>query len=149
MFQIRAATNEDQESIQQIYISFVGVQANQIEACWEQLIRAGGLLVAQAEGVIVGFGGVDLQAAEQLKWLYILPEYQGIGLGSQLLQHLEAIGWEAGLKLLRLHAAPASVEFYRKRGYRDVGDEELIGHDHEGVEMWKERRVGQQLTPET
>jgi GNAT superfamily N-acetyltransferase len=139
MFQIRAATNEDQESIQQIYISFVGVQANQIEACWEQLIRAGGLLVAQAEGVIVGFGGVDLQAAEQLKWLYILPEYQGIGLGSQLLQQLEAIGWEAGLKLLRLHAAPASVEFYRKRGYRDVGDDELIGHDHEGVEMWKER----------
>ena len=139
MFQIRSATTEDQESIEQIYISFVGLQANQIEAGWEQLIRSGGLLVAQAEGVIVGFGGIDLQAAEQLKWLYILPEYQGTGLGSQLLQHLETIGWETGLKLLRLHAAPAAVEFYRKRGYRAVAEGELIGHDHEGVEMWKER----------
>ena len=149
MFQIRAATTEDQESIQQIYISFVDLQANQIEACWEQLIRSGGLLVAQAEGVIVGFGGIDLQAAEQLKWLYILPGHQGTGLGSRLLQHLETIGWKAGLKLLRLHAAPGSVEFYRKRGYRDVGDDELIGHEHDGVEMWKERESVNKLTPET
>ena len=139
MFRIRAAKAEDQESIQQIYISFVGLQANQNTASWEQLIRSGGLLIAQAEGGIVGFGGIDLQAAEQLKWLYILPGYQGTGLGSQLLQHLETIGWEAGLKLLRLHAAPASVEFYQKRGYRAVGEGELIEHDHEGVEMWKER----------
>ena len=139
MFQIRTATTEDQESIQQIYISLVGLQANQNTACWEQLIRSGGLLVAQAEGVIVGFGGIDLQAAEQLKWLYVLPGYQGTGLGSRLLQHLEKIGWEARLSFLRLHAAPASVEFYRKRGYRAVEEGELIGHDHEGVEMWKER----------
>ena len=91
------------------------------------------------EALIQRFGGIDLQAAEQLKWLYILPGYQGTGLGSRLLQHVEKIGWEAGLSFLRLHAAPASVEFYRKRGYRAVEEGELIGHDHEGVEMWKER----------
>ena len=142
MFQIRAATTEDQESVQQIYIFFVGLQANQNTACWEQLIRSGGLLVAQAEGVIVGFGGIDLQAAEQLKWLYILPGYQGTGLGSRLLQHLEKIGWEAGLSFLRLHAAPASVEFYQRQGYRVVEGVEQIGHDHDGVEMWKERESG-------
>src|SRR3982074_780510 len=117
MFQTRTATTEDQESIQQIYISLVGLQANQNTACWEQLIRSGGLLVAQTEVVIVGFGGIDLQAAEQLKWLYVLPGSQGAGLGSRLLQHLGKIGWEAGLSFLRLHAAPASVEFYRERGY--------------------------------
>ena len=139
MFQIRPARTEDQESIQQIYISFVGPQANQNKSSWEQLIRAGGLFVAQAEGVIIGFGGIDLHAAEQLKWLYLLPRYQGAGLGSQLLQRLEKIGWEAGLSFLRLHAAPAAVEFYRKRGYRAVEEVEQIGHDHEGVEMWKER----------
>ena len=139
MFQIRPARTEDRESIQQIYVSFVGPQANPDQNGWEQLIRAGGLLVSEAEGLIIGFGGIDLDAAEQLKWLYIVPRYQGAGLGSQLLQHLEKIGWEAGLSFLRLHAAPAAVEFYRKRGYRAVDEVELIGHDHEGVEMWKQR----------
>ncbi len=139
MFQIRHAKTEDQEYIQQIYISFVGPQASQNRACWELLIRAGGLFVAEVEGAIIGFGGIDLHAAEQLKWLYLLPRYQGAGLGSRLLQQLEKIGWEAGLSFLRLHAAPAAVEFYRKHGYRAVEEMEQIGHDHEGVEMWKER----------
>jgi GNAT superfamily N-acetyltransferase len=139
MFRIRRAKTEDQESIQQIYLSFVGPQANQNESSWEQLIRAGGLFVAQAESVIIGFGGIDLHAAEQLKWLYLLPGYQRAGLGSRLLQRLEKTGWEAGLSFLRLHAAPAAVEFYRKHGYRVVAEVEQIGHDHEGVEMYKER----------
>jgi N-acetylglutamate synthase-like GNAT family acetyltransferase len=141
MFEIRPAKPDDQESIQQIYTSFVGVQANQNRVGWEQLIRAERLLVARTEGVIIGFGGIDLQAAEQLKWLYILPRYQGGGLGSRLLQKLENIGWEAGLDVLRLHAAPTAVEFYRKRGYRAVDEDELIGHDHEGVELWKQHEA--------
>ena len=137
MFEIRTAKVEDKESIQRVYGSLVGSQSAQNENSWDQLIQAGGLLVAEIEGRIVGFGGIDLNAAEQVKWLYLLPEFQGRRLGSKILQRLESIGWEAGLSSLRLHSAPQAVEFYGSQGYKVVGATEQLGHDHEGVEMVK------------
>jgi GNAT superfamily N-acetyltransferase len=118
MFEIRTARVEDQDSIQQIYISAVGAQAAINEAQWDRLIQAGGFLVAQMANRIIGFGGIDVDAKVQLKWLYLLPQYQRAGIGSQLLHRLEAIGWAAGLSLLRLHSAPGAIEFYRRHGYK-------------------------------
>ena len=138
MFEIRPAKIEDKEYIQKVYLSVIGHQGNQDEASWARLIRAGGLFVAEDDGRIIGFGGIDVQAAEQLKWLYLLRQYQRAGLGSKILQRLEEIGWESGLSSLRLHSAPQAVEFYRRHGYRTVEPMDLIGHDHEGVEMAKE-----------
>jgi len=139
MFEIRTANAEDKASIRRIYISVVGSQHGADETLWDQLMRAGGLLVAQTEDRIIGFGGIDVSAPEQLKWLYLLPEHQGKGVGSQLLQRLERIGWESGLNSLRLHSAPGAVKFYRRHGYKAVGGVEEIGHDHEGVEMVKSK----------
>ena len=137
MFEIRAAQVEDKDSIQQIYISAVGAQAATNKAQWDKLIQAGGLLVAQMADRIIGFGGIDVDAREQLKWLYLLPQYQRAGVGSQLLHRLEEIGWAAGLGLLRLHSAPGAIEFYRRHGYKAVGPTEIFGHDHDGLEMVK------------
>lgn len=95
--------------------------------------------MAEAEGCIIGFGGIDVNATEQLKWLYLLPQHQGVSIGSQLLRQLESIGWEAGLNSIRLHSAPGAVEFYRRHGYRPVVSVDEIGHDHEGVEMMKSK----------
>src|SRR2546422_5928506 len=90
MFEIRNARAEDQDSIRQIYISAVGPQ-RRFNEHWEQLIQAGGLLVAEMDDCIIGFGGIDVSATEQLKWLYLLPQRQGAGIGSQLLSRLESI----------------------------------------------------------
>src|SRR2546422_10818945 len=140
MFEIRNARAEDQDSIRQIYISAVGPQ-RRFNEHWEQLIQAGGLLVAEMDDCIIGFGGIDVSATEQLKWLYLLPQRQGAGIGSQLLRRLESIGWEAGLNSIRLHSAPGAVEFYRRHGYRPVIRAHEIGHDHEGVEMVKSKVI--------
>lgn len=139
MFEIRTATIEDKKSIQQIYRAVSGAHAD--ETHWDQLIRAGGIVVAQTAAEIIGFGGIDVRAPEQMKWLYLLPQYQRSGIGSRILQRLERIGWDAGLNSIRLHSAPAAVEFYRKHGYAAVEPAEQIGHDHEGLEMVKERLV--------
>ena len=138
MFEIRTATTEDIESIRRIYISVVGSQANQNESQWEQLIRARGLLVAETNGRTVGFGGIDVNAAEQVKWLYLLPQFQGAGVGSEILRQLETIGWKVGLSSLRLHSAPEAVEFYQRHGYKPVDAAEQREHDHDGVQMVKE-----------
>jgi GNAT superfamily N-acetyltransferase len=138
MFDIRIANISDEEFIQQIYGAFTGADADQPH--WDQLIADGGVMVAESAGKIIGFGGIDVKAAEQLKWLYLLPELQGSGVGSEMLQRLEQIGWDAGLSAIRLHSAPGAVEFYQKHGYTEVESDHQLGHDHDGLEMMKERR---------
>lgn len=140
MSEIRIAQPEDKETVQRIYHAVVGPHADQDEARWDRLIQQGGLVVARAEGQIIGFGGIDVHAVEQVKWLYLLPQHQVAGFGSEILQRLESIGWEAGLDSLRVHSAPGAVNFYRRHGYRPVDTAALMRHDHEGVEMMKERR---------
>ena len=137
--EIRIAQAEDKKTIQQIYQAVVGPRTDPDEERWERLIQQGGLVVAQTEGWIVGFGGIDVYAAEQLKWLYLLPQHQRSGFGSKILKRLESIGWEAGLDSLRVHSAPGAVSFYHRHGYVLVETAALMGHDHEGVEMIKER----------
>src|SRR5882724_4395506 len=140
MFEIRLAKIEDRESIHRIYHAAVGAHADTTETHWDQLIQAGGVLVAQTENQIIGFGGIDVTAIEQVKWLYLMPQYQRADVGSEILKRLEHIGWEAGHLSLRLHAAPEAVSFYRKNGYTDVPAAERIGHDQEGGEMIKRGR---------
>jgi len=119
MFQIRTAKTEDRESIQRIYVAVVGPEASQDEANG-RADRCRGLLIAQADSRIVGFAALMCTAAEHVKWLYLLRQYQEAGLGWEILRRLEDIGWEAGLKSLRLHSAPEAVEFYRRHGYRAI-----------------------------
>jgi GNAT superfamily N-acetyltransferase len=140
MSQIRLGQPEDKETIKRIYDAVVGPHVTQDEALWDRLIQQGGLMIAQIEGRIIGFGGIDVYAAEQVKWLYLLPQHQGAGFGSEILSRLESIGWEAGLDSLRVHSAPGAVNFYRRHGYRLIETGAQMGHDHEGVEMMKKRQ---------
>lgn len=140
MLAIRVAQPEEKETIQRIYHALVGPHADQDETRWDRLIQQGGLVVATEERRIIGFGGIDVLAAEQVKWLYLLPQHQGAGVGSEILKRLEGIGWEAGLEALRVHSAPGAVKFYKGHGYRVVESAAQMGHDHEGVEMIKARQ---------
>lgn len=135
---IRPAGVSDKESIKRIYYCMVGPPAGQ-ESVWERLFQAGGLLVAERDHDVVAFGGIDVRSTEQLKWLYVLPEFQQTGIGRRLLAELEAIGWSAGVTALRVHAAPGAEVFYARSGYVRVDPSEQVNHDHEGVEMIKRR----------
>ena len=95
------------------------------------------MVVAEIDAQVAGFGGIDSDAVEQLKWLYVMPEYQGAGVGGEILKQLEEIGWSRGLTAIRLHAAPGAFLFYRKHGYREV-ERDDVAHDHAGITMVKE-----------
>lgn len=146
MIIIRPANAYDREDIRRIYEASIGEAAVPNAAYRDELIRSGGVLVAQVGKEIAGFGGIDVQAREHLKWLYFLPEHQGAGLGSKMLKELEAIGWQSGLQSLRVHSAPDAVEFYRKHGYRAAEESAKLEHDHEGIEMIKDRGVDEMQT---
>ena len=142
MLKIRRAVFEDRGAVREVYANAAGRGAAFDENYFDRLVGAGGLLVAEDAAGVVGFGSIEVGAAEHVRWLYVVPGRQRGGVGSGLLGQLESIGWEAGLSSIRLHAAPGAVEFYRRNGYRDATPEEEVGHDHEGVEMLKERGPG-------
>ena len=137
--EIRHARSEDQDAIREIYSSAAGPHASLDGARRDQLIEAGAVLVAEEQGRVIGFGSIEVSAEEHVRWLYVLPECRKDGVGSELLKCLERIGWGAGLDSIRLHAAPAAAGFYRRNGYEEVAGGERVGHDHDGVEMVKER----------
>jgi len=135
---IRTAKPEDIDSIQNMFQAATNTSGRPDD--WIRLNNAGGLVVAETNEQIVGFGGIDLEAVEQVKWLYVTPSHQGTGLGSRILERLEEIGWSEGCKVLRLHSAPGAEQFYRRHGYEAVKPDESIGHDHDGVELIKRRQ---------
>ena len=136
-FSVRLATAEDLESIQRVYSYVIGPPTGQ-ERTWSRLVAVGCMVVAEVEGQLAGFGGLDSDGVEQLKWLYVMPEYQGAGVGTAILKRLEEIGWSRGLTAIRLHAAPGALLFYRRHGYREV-ERDDVAHDHNGIVMLKER----------
>ena len=135
-FSFRLATAEDLEQIQRLYSHVIGPPTGQ-ERSWSKLITNGCMVVAELDKQIAGFGGVDTDAVEQLRWLYVMPEYQGAGVGTGILKLVEDTGWSRGLTAIKLHAAPGAVLFYRRHGYREV-ERDGAAHDHEGITMVKE-----------
>jgi len=59
----------------------------------------------------------------QLRQMLVAPEYRRHGLGHRIVRHVEAAAREASIQLLFLEARLEAVEFYRRCGYRRVGDE--------------------------
>lgn len=83
---------------------------------------------------LLGFVGESLVAMGGFKWLShglaelrrmrIARDLQGRGYGTLLLRELERRAFQSGVRTLCLHTArsrPLTLEFYRKRGYRETG----------------------------
>jgi ribosomal protein S18 acetylase RimI-like enzyme len=112
------------------------------ETSWvDRRIERIATLVAEADDKIVGYCGCELlhNGDGEIATLYVLPEYQGHGIGSGL--------WSAGLGILReagcrrlwvwVMARARAVEFYEDKGcgltetgsYR-IGNHEEVTHGY-------------------
>jgi len=140
---VRAATLTDVEAIWRIYRATNPEGKNLNDQYWDNTIQHGGMFVAEIDGRSIGFGGIDFDSTEQIRYVYVSPEYQRSGLraGLRILETLEAAARQNGIELVRLHSTPNAVGFYEKAGYSAVPVEDTIGHDHPGVEMAKKLGV--------
>ena len=138
---IRHAVNDDLPSIERIYLQATSDPVLTISDYWGNLLPSQGLLVAEAEGEVIGFGTIEAVAREQIRQLYVAPSYQGRGVGAQILARLEEVARGCGLSVITLHAAPAAVAFYCRAGYTPMESAPAEHHDHAGVMMSKELNV--------
>jgi ribosomal protein S18 acetylase RimI-like enzyme len=141
---VRAATLKDVDAIWKIYQASTLDAATRNDEYWEKLIRQRGMFIAELKQTAIGFGGIDIHATEQIRYVYVIPEYQGsdLRLGSRILDELEAAAREEGISFIRLHSTLNAVRFYEKAGYSAVKAEPAVVHDHPGLEMSKDLAGG-------
>lgn len=74
-------------------------------------------LVAVDAAALGGFGTLDLEKSE-ISSLFTRPEYAGAGVAGSLLQRLEDIARQRGLRALSLESTVNARRFYLKHGYQ-------------------------------
>lgn len=102
------------------------------------LDSGGEFLVAEIEGELVGMGGLKVDGTEaELFRMRVHPDHQRDGIGSALLDRLEAAARERGVETLSAETArrqAAATRFYPDHGYsetgqRTVGEYELLDYE--------------------
>jgi GNAT superfamily N-acetyltransferase len=70
-------------------------------------------------GTVVGVAMLQSaeQARGQVRFMAVAPDWQGHGIGRELLEYLEEAGQQLGYTEIRLHAREAAVPFYSRLGY--------------------------------
>ncbi|WP_423396501.1 GNAT family N-acetyltransferase [Burkholderia sp. LMG 21824] len=72
--------------------------------------------VAVDEGLVVGTGMLTV-ARGQVDAIFVRPSHMGRGIGSRMLQFLEALAGDHGLVEMRLDATLNAAPFYRRCGW--------------------------------
>ena len=75
-------------------------------------------LVAESDQLLVGTAALD---GAELATFFVLPEYQGQGIGAQLLAAIEQSARSRGLTRLAVDASVAGADFYARMGYLRTG----------------------------
>jgi GNAT superfamily N-acetyltransferase len=57
-----------------------------------------------------------------MRQVAVLPQLQGQGIGTMLVQYSENLARQAGFQRMILHARETAVPFYEKLGYARVGN---------------------------
>lgn len=78
-------------------------------------------LVAETEGIVVGFSSIDLQSRE-LRGPFINPDFGREGIGSELVAALEDVAAERGFEELFVDASLNAEHFFAELGYELLGE---------------------------
>jgi predicted N-acetyltransferase YhbS len=68
--------------------------------------------------------------------VFVNPDFHGTGIGSKLMDKVEELAKHNGYQIVKVPSGLSSVEFYRKRGYREI--KRVHSDDHgDTIEMEK------------
>jgi GNAT superfamily N-acetyltransferase len=89
-------------------------------------IRAGRVTVAEVDGTVVGIAAVGPHEKHLVLWkLYVLPEHQGKGIGSALVESVvaSATGVHPEIRISYLEGNTLAEAFYRDKGFVEISRE--------------------------
>lgn len=84
-----------------------------------QINRTRACLVVEKDEKLLATGGLE---ENEIVTFFVLPEYQGRGIGSVLLQKLEESARAQGIAALKLDASLTGTPFYESQGFRQTGE---------------------------
>ena len=93
-------------------------------------------LVAEVDDQVVGTVAIE---AKELVTFFVLPEHQGTGIGTRLLEAAEKIAVENKITRLKLEASITGTPFYERHGYRRTG---LVKDGTAGKQIELEKELG-------
>lgn len=133
---IRAATSADLEVLPEIEVAAgelfreIGMDdiADHAPPAVDELAAASAILVAEVDGVVVGYARIDLVDDQaHLEQLSVLPDHGGRGIGTALLEAVcdwaRARG-DAAVTLTTFRSVAFNAPLYAKRGFEEVAEED-------------------------
>lgn len=97
-------------------------------AAWDESFQKHYAIVAEKDGMIVGFGDIDLQKS-YLDKLYIHKDHQRQGIANLICNELEKA---TAIRPITVHASVTAKPFFEKRGYRTLEKQEV---ERKGVKL--------------
>jgi ribosomal protein S18 acetylase RimI-like enzyme len=84
----------------------------------EERARLFYIAVYESESRVLGIAGLDFN---EIRLLYVLPEYRRSGIGRSLLRHVAAMAPKDFFKDLFVYSSIAGVAFYKSQGFVEKG----------------------------
>lgn len=133
-FWIRLATKQDKKQIIQVQLKSLQVIAARdysprelkalLQSKQSPRNRFETIYVAEIGEQIVGFVALD-KITNHLVGLFVDPEYTRIGIGSKLLETVEAEARHAGIRTLWVYSSLTAYRFYQAHKYQEMSKVEL------------------------
>lgn len=106
---------------------FMREQGVPAELEWDELDESSRhVLALNAQGAAIGCGRIvppDANGTAHIGRMALLPEWRSKGVGSAIMEHLLEFARSQHYALLELNAQTQAVQFYRRFGFVEVGEE--------------------------
>jgi putative acetyltransferase len=90
---------------------------------WNHTLSENHTIIAEIDEKIVGFGDI---AGDYLNRLYVHEDYQGMGIATQITNHLENYALNQGIQIIEVHASITAKPYFEHRNYKVVKEQQVV-----------------------
>jgi len=144
---IRKYSNEDLErlsfivctTIKKSYLKFYSPEAIEYfldlhaKENMKKDIPKGCTLMLELDGEVIGAGSI---VENEIKRVFVLPEYQGKGYGEKIMMEIEGVAINQGIRKVKLCASLPSKDFYLALGYKIVRFTNFLVNNNKRLEYY-------------